>query len=298
MAGRQHGVVGRRQLLAAGFTTRQVEGLVQRGWLHRLHAGVCHVGQPRPTRIGAHLAATMGFGTLTGVSHRPAIVLRGLVTDDGAPIQVITRSAAGGRRDGVQVHESRGLRATELTVVQGVPTVRLERALVEVAGSCSPAEFARIFDALDRKRLVDPLRLAGQLRRGRSGSAALRARLMAYTELPPTESELEEHFLRDVIAAHGFPLPAAQASPLPRRRLRVDFAFPGPRVIVEIDGRAWHAIQTTWGEDHQRDLALRLAGWRPLRYTHHQLIRTPELVAADLRLALTPSWALPRTAQL
>lgn len=287
MAARQHGVVSRAGLLAVGFGGPQIDRLIAAEWLHRLHAGVYHVGHPQPTRIARHLAATMGVGGLTGVSHRPGVVLRGVIADDGALIQVTTATGRGGERDGVRIHESRGLRPGELTGVQGVPTVRLERALIEVAGSCSPKEFARVWNAMDRKRLIDPLLLAGQLRRGRTGSAAVRARLDAYAELPPTESELEELFLTAVIGAYGLPMPVPQSSPLPHRVLRVDFAWPHVRVIVEIDGRTWHAIQSTWGEDHERDLALRLAGWRPLRYTHHQLTHSPELVATDLGSALT-----------
>lgn len=286
MADRQHGVVCRRDLVAIGFSEPGVARLVDDGWLHPIHAGVYHVGHPRPTRVGAHLAATMGIGTGTGVSHRPVFVLRGILPDTGAPIQVTTPSTHGGWRDGVRVHESRKLQASELTRVQGVPTVGLERALVQVAGSCSPEDFARVFNAMDRQQLVDPLLLAGQLRRGRTGSAAVRARLDTYTEAPPSESELEELFLTTVIGAYGLPVPVPQSSPLPGRALRVDFAWPRARILVEIDGRTWHAIQRTWGEDHQRDLTLRLAGWRPLRSTHGQIVRTPSLVATDLRNAL------------
>ena len=89
-----------------------------------------------------------------------------------------------------------------------------------------------------------------------------------------------------IAAAPSCPPPVLRASPLPRRAQRVDFTWPDQRVAVEIDGRAWHAIQATWGEDHERDLALRLAGWRPLRYTHRQLVQSPALVVADLTAAL------------
>lgn len=286
MAARQHGIVARRDLRAVGFTGNQVDWLVDAEWLHPVHAGVYHVGHPAPSRVASHLAAAIGIGGVTGISHRPGMVLRGVVNDQGGPIQVTTASASGGERDGVRVHESRRLVAARLVRVQGIPALGLERTLIDVAGSCSPAEFTRVFNALDRKQLVDPLLIAGQLRRGRTGSAVVRARLHAYTESPPTESELEELFLTEIVLAHGLPMPVPQSSPLPRRILRVDFAWPHVRVIVEIDGRTWHAIQSTWGEDHQRDMALRLAGWQPLRYTHGQLVRTPNLVVADLRGAL------------
>lgn len=89
-----------------------------------------------------------------------------------------------------------------------------------------------------------------------------------------------------VIEPHALPVPVPQASPLPHRERRVDFAWPRERLVVEVDGREWHAIQATWGDDHERDLALRRQGWRCLRYTHRQLTRTPALVADDLRNAL------------
>ncbi len=286
MAARQHGIVSRSALLAVGFSGPRIDRLVAAEWLHPVHAGVYHVGHPHPTRVARHLAATLTAGGLTGVSHRPGVVLRGVVADDGGLIQVTTATGHAGDRDGVRVHESRRLRAAELDRVQGIPTLGLERTLIDVAGSCSPAEFTRVFNAMDRKQLVDPLLLAGQLRRGRTGSAAVRARLDVYTEAPPSESELEERFLTTIVQAYGLPMPVPQSSPLPGRALRVDFAWPWARILVEIDGRAWHAIQSTWGEDHQRDLALRLAGWRPLRYTHRQLTQTPELVATDLNAAL------------
>ncbi len=286
LAARQHGIVGRRDLLTLGFGPKQLDWLLEAEWLHPVHAGVYHVGHPAPSRIAAHLAAATGIGRVTGISHRSGMMLRGIANDNGGRIQVTTATTRGGLRDGVLVHESRRLRAAELTRVQGIPALGLERTLVDVAGSCSPAEFARIFNALDRKQLVDPLLIAGQLRRGRTGSAAVRARLDSYTDEPPTESELEELFLTAVIGAHGLPSPVPQSSPLPGRALRVDFAWPWARVLVEIDGRTWHAIQSTWGEDHERDLALRLAGWRPLRYTYRQVSTSAGLVATDLRAAL------------
>ena len=104
---------------------------------------------------------------------------------------------------------------------------------------------------------------------------------------PPTESELEELFLVAVIGAYDLARPVPQSSPLAHRGGRVDFCWPLERLVVELDGRAWHAIQATWGADHDRDLALRMAGYATCRYTRRQLVRTPQLVAADVRRALT-----------
>jgi len=289
MAGRQHGVVARRHLLAVGFSRDAIRRLIGSGWLHRIHRGVYHVGHATPTRLGVHLAATAAFGRRTAVSHLPAVILGELLPDRALPIEVTTASGDAGWHDGVLVHESRRLAAADVIRLRGIPVVRLEWAIVDVAGTGDDAEFDRLFNAVDRKRLVDPLRLAGQLRRGRAGSALVRERLATYSERPPTESELEELFLDVVVRAHEIVAPVPQSSPLPHRVQRVDFAWPRERVVVEIDGREWHAIQAAWGEDHERDLRLRLAGWHPLRYTHRQLTRATALVVADLRAALRSS---------
>ena len=287
LAGRSHGVVARRHLIAMGFSSDAIRRLVDSGWLHPVARGVYHVGHPIPTRLGWHMAATLAFGKRTAVSHRPAVALGGLLEDHGEAIEVTTSSGDSGWHGGVLVHESRRLTAADVTRVHGIAVVALEWAVVDVAGSCSEAAFTELFNAIDRKRLVDPLRLAGQLRRGRKGSARVRERLAVYGETPPTESELEDLFVELVLRPHAIPPPVPQSSPLPGRPQRVDFTWPRQRVAVKIDGREWHAIQATWGEDHERDLRLRLAGWTTHRYTHRQITQTPELVAADLCDALS-----------
>ena len=47
LAGRQHGVMARRQLLALGFNAREIEHRVGRGRLHPVMRGVYAVGWPQ-----------------------------------------------------------------------------------------------------------------------------------------------------------------------------------------------------------------------------------------------------------
>ncbi|HEY8501277.1 MAG TPA: type IV toxin-antitoxin system AbiEi family antitoxin domain-containing protein [Solirubrobacterales bacterium] len=44
LARRQYGVVGRRQLLRAGWSEKEIDGRLRTGRLHRVHAGVYAVG--------------------------------------------------------------------------------------------------------------------------------------------------------------------------------------------------------------------------------------------------------------
>lgn len=292
LARRQRGIVARWQLLAIGLTDGAIRHLVLTGRLHPLHRGVYAVGHVALTREARALAAALAFGSRTVVSHRTAAELHGLLEPAPGAIHLTTASTGGHRRRGVVVHETKRLVAADTTRVDGIPAASVPRVIVQVAGSCSPTTFTRLFNAADRKRLVDPLAVAGQLRRGRKGSAAVRSRLAVWTGSPPPESVLEALF--DALCIdHGLPAPVLQASPFPHRVQRVDFCWPERRVVVEVDGREWHAIQAAWGEDHDRDLSLRLSGWVPRRYTWAQITRAPSRVAADVLDALV-SGAGPR----
>jgi hypothetical protein len=172
LTGRSHGVVARRQLVAMGFSSDAIRRLVDSGWLHPVARGVYHVGHPIPTLLGWHMAATLAFGKRTAVSHRPAVALDGLLEDRGAAIEVTTSSGDSGWHGGVLVHESRRLTAADVTRIHGIAVVALEWAVVDVAGSCGEEEFTRLFNAIDRRRLVDPLPSRGSFDAGARAALA------------------------------------------------------------------------------------------------------------------------------
>ncbi len=47
---------------------------------------------------------------------------------------------------------------------------------------------------------------------------------------------------------------------------RVDFAWPAQRVLVEVNGRRWHASALGVARDAERDRTALAAGWKPYRY--------------------------------
>ena len=126
----QHGVVGRRQLLALGMSASGIKHLVVAGRLHPVHRGVYAVGHLALTPQAQLLAVVLAFGTRTAASHRSAVVLHGLLDDGPHPIHVTTTSTSGGRRPGVIVHETRRLAGADLTRSSGIPVSVLPRALV------------------------------------------------------------------------------------------------------------------------------------------------------------------------
>lgn len=70
VAGRQHGVVARAQLVAAGIGARAIELRVGSGRLHPLYRGVYAVGHYVVSQRGRWMAATLATGGV--ISHRPA----------------------------------------------------------------------------------------------------------------------------------------------------------------------------------------------------------------------------------
>ncbi|MGZ6694915.1 MAG: DUF559 domain-containing protein [Solirubrobacteraceae bacterium] len=72
-----------------------------------------------------------------------------------------------------------------------------------------------------------------------------------------------------VLADHGVRLDAAAI-----RRAQ--------RLVVEVDGGAFHAPKPAREADYERDAALVAAGWRVVRYTYDQVFHEPDAVAARL----------------
>jgi hypothetical protein len=64
-AGRQHGRISRRQLLALGVEPWRIDRWVADGRLHRVHKGVYAVGHEAPSVLGDYMAAVLACGEET-----------------------------------------------------------------------------------------------------------------------------------------------------------------------------------------------------------------------------------------
>ena len=66
----------------------------------------------------------------------------------------------------------------------------------------------------------------------------------------------------------------------------VDFLWPAERLIVEVDGYAFHSTRTAFERDRLRDADLQARGYRVIRVTWRQLVDESEAVLARLAQAL------------
>jgi hypothetical protein len=284
VAGRQHGVIGRTQLVALGLGADAIDWRVRQRRLHGVHRGVYAVGHLALTRNGTFMAAVLACGDGAALSHFSAAVVWGILGAEGHPVHVTAETKR--RCRGVVVHRAplQGERVRRLGIVVTTPA----RTIVDLA------------DVVSRRRILERaideaeyLRLdweGAAPRRGRKGSGLLSSVLALHTPgTTRTLSELEELFL-EFCATRGFPRPEVNC------RIEgyvCDFVWRDQRLIVETDGEQAHGTRRARERDRVRDADLQLAGWRVIRITSVRLFRQPDEVAAQLERALTPAPAAP-----
>lgn len=175
----------------------------------------------------------------------------------------------------------------------GIPVTSVARTLLDLGAVVHPGRVERAVDTALARKLVTYDELAEVLRdlaaSGRPGVRALRAALAGRspTEAPP-ESELERRF-RDLLRRHGLPQPERQVVLGGKEEIagRVDCWFPQARLVVELDGRAYHSAVLDRLEDGRRDLVLLRSGRRVLRLSWQHVVERPLEVVTALRELLS-----------
>ena len=276
LADGQHGVVTRSQLLNAGFTERQIDRRMQARRLHRVHYGVYAVGHRVLTAEGRRMAATLAVGGV--LSHATAAAAWDLRRTSSGLIHVTVRGDGGRvRRPGLRVHRSTTLTNAETTTHRGIPITTPARTIIDLARTLKGRPLEQLLDLADQRGLVDfdDLRAAN--------STSLQAVLSRYSPAP-TRSELEERFLR-LCDDHGIERPETNTR---IEGIEVDFVWRDRRLIVEVDGYAYHRSPQSFESDRERDVNLTVAGWRVLRFTWAQIDTRDGWVARAIRTGARP----------
>jgi very-short-patch-repair endonuclease len=260
VAARQHGIVTRAQLNAAGIGDAGITRRIGAGRLHRVHRGVYAVGHPKLTFEGRCLAAASACGPAAVVSHRSAAALWTLLPPHSGPIEVTLPTANGRRRrSGITIHRTRSFGAGFSTHRNAVPVTTPARTLRDLERTAPEAVAQRAFRRALDLRLVPP--------------DALRP------EPDLTRSALERRFLA-LCRRHHLPPPEVNARV---RGYEADFLWRDHRLIVETDGYRHHSDRAAFEADRARDAHLQAAGYRVLRFTYRQVERSPKEVASSVR---------------
>jgi very-short-patch-repair endonuclease len=286
VAGRQHGVVARRQLITLGLGERAIGRGVSGGYLLPMHRGVYAVGHRKLTIEGRWMAAVLACGPGAVLSHRSAGQLWRLVLP--TPIEIeVTRPRKFRGLTGIRGHQS-VLPADEVGTQLGIPVTSAPRTQFDLASVLDRHQVGNSFNEMEVRRLTDPLSVVDLIERypGHRGVATLRAVLADGAAPTVTRRGLEERFAA-LLEADGLPRPRFNATlPLRGRLLEVDCMWPAQRLIVELDGRDVHGTKRAFESDRQRDRSLLAEGWRSTRVTWRQLEGEAVEVVADLRRLL------------
>jgi predicted transcriptional regulator of viral defense system len=139
LAGRQHGIVARRQLLALGFNAREIEHRLGRGRLHLVMRGVYAVGWPELTPKRRWMAAVLVCGEGALLSHRSAAALWEIGPERRGVVDVSVMRRAELKRRGLHVRGRPSLRVEGVTSRDGVPVTTPVQTLIDLATELAPS---------------------------------------------------------------------------------------------------------------------------------------------------------------
>lgn len=284
LAARQHGVVSRAQLTAAGLGRGSIAHRLTEGRLHRIHRGVYLVGHAAPAPLAREIAAVLACGEGAVLSHRAAGALWGLIAAAIGDVDVTVPGRNPGRRPGIRVHRPRRLDRRDVRRRYEIPVTTPARTLLDLAAVLSGREIERAVNEAQIRRLTHREELVAVVGRssGRNGAVTLRAVLAEGARPAPTRSEAEDRLLALLRAAE---LPPTDVNARVGRH-EVDLLWRRHRLIVEVDGYAYHAGRAAFERDRLRDAELQAAGYRVMRVTWRQLVYEPEALIARVAQAL------------
>jgi very-short-patch-repair endonuclease len=269
----QRGLVTTAQLRAAGLSEAAIAGRIGTGWLRRVHRGVYAVG-PVDAPWMPEVAALLACGPESALSHSTAGAVLSVLARAPALVEV---SVAGHRRERASIRVHR-VRAVEAVLHAGMRVTTPIRTLHDLAGTLGPRELARAVEQAQLLGLATHAELLTSLTSRRS--PALREALTAEPGL--TRSEAERR-LRDLVRRAGLPEPLTNVRVAGHE---VDAFWPAERLVVEVDGFAYHAGRAAFERDRRRDAEVQALGYRVMRVTWRRMAEEPEAVVAQLAAAL------------
>lgn len=222
------------------------------------------------------------------LSHESALRAHGVALPEASDRQRITvpRNWSHVALDGWEVVRRDLLPHETVVLSDGLRATTLTRSLVDQVPELSLAQGVALADSLLREKLLTAAVLADVLT-GRRGPSRARRRAVTGLVDPGAGSVLESLF-RVLVHEAGLPAPRSQHQVVDGRRqvARVDFAWVAQRVVVEVDGFAFHSDREAYRRDRERMNELERLGWRVLRFTWADVVGRPEHVVALVRSLL------------
>jgi predicted transcriptional regulator of viral defense system len=277
IAKRQHGLVTRRQLLAAGVSATEIKLRLARGTLHAVHRGVYRVGHTAHSVEARYLAAVYACGDGAALCGFAAGHLFQVIKGTAPAPEVMATTKRTLR--GVITHRARRIDPRDRTTHRAIPVTTIQRTLVDLAAHLSLDALGRAFHEAEVRRHLGPAQVEEVLKRRPNTKGAHKLRAVIHGDHPITLSMMERAFL-ELLTEHGLPLPVTNR---PQDGHWVDCRWPTLRLTVELDSYRYHRSRYAWQQGHERERAARARGDEFRRYTYADVVEDPTRMLAELR---------------
>lgn len=304
-ADRQHGVVARFQLISLGIPAETIDYALRNRSLFRVLTGVYAVGRSELSERGIWMACVLASGPGAALAGPSAAIAWGFQNRPRSPVSVVrpgndgrrerARLKAHGHNSRVQLECSRcrWLDDEHITRLHGIPILRIEPLLLQLAGLLTEEDFRYAFWEADRKNGLDQRRLevCVALSNRRRGGATFRESVDCRLPHIQEARSLLEVLLIELCRRENIPPPEINRS---EEGHLVDFRWSDRRLIVESDGYEFHRGHGSFERDAERDNDLRSSGWTVLRFTYRMLRYRSAYVKETILKALGASGRAPR----
>ena len=290
----QHGLISRRQALAAGMTDAQIGWRLRTGQWESVHRGVYrHAVSPETpqSRLLAMCLACDGVA-----SHRSAAALHGI---DGYELDRIEVLVPWKRRPmikGVRLHRTTQMHLAKPVTRDGILCTSVGRTVLDVASVVSRERLEHTIDAVLRQgllRLEDMYAvLVSHSRHGRTGCGPFRDALEERRGDDAVPLSAWSRMVSDLLTDFGLKRPVFEhrvCDPSGELLAQVDLAYPDHRVAIELDSKRWHLNSVSFERDPRRRNALTVIGWTVLTFTWSDYVDRPNQLCNSVAELLAPA---------
>jgi very-short-patch-repair endonuclease len=193
---------------------------------------------------------------------------------------------------GVRIHRAARMDRIDVALIRGIRTTSVSRTVIDLAGVLDDQRLEGLTSHVLAKRLVKLPYLLGRLEalgsHGRAGAGGLLALLRERQGCTRFVDSGAQRALGRLIDRYGLPRPQVEyAIQLPNGKWKfADAAWPGHRLILEVQGYEHHSDSDAWTADQGRNNQFVVLGWRVLFVTSTQIETDPGGVAALIAEAL------------
>jgi predicted transcriptional regulator of viral defense system/very-short-patch-repair endonuclease len=275
LADRQWGRVTWDQIRAIGIERATVNRWRKRGYLHRVLPGVYAVGHRAGDYVADLVGALLYAAPGAMLSHATAAHWLGLLDEKPRQIHITTPRRCRSQRR-IVVHERR---ACDRVWHNDLPVTTLAQTLLDLAADAPLRTVRKALANADYRHTLNIAELDAALGPGRPGSSRLREALRDHQPiLARTRSNLEVMFV-ELCEEARIPTPELN------QRIagwEVDALWREERIAVELDGYDNHRSRAQVKRDRRKEMALRAAGFTPVRYSEEQLTRYRAAVIEEI----------------